>query len=159
MHGQAYLRKGMIAHLNTALEEYLWLASQVPAGLLDTAPAGGQSVRAALLDLAMRLDTVAYPTLIALIEGQAPPEALAAEQVAARARAWAAADLMVAMKQMRYRFQATETLLHDTADIAWGSAEQGPSPLARAVFALWQDLLARLHALAGLVAALPGAAT
>src|SRR6476469_2063061 len=109
MHGQAYLRKGMIAHLNTALEEYLWLASPVPADVLDTAPAGGQSVRAALLDLAMRLDTVAYPALIALVEGRPPPDAPAAEQVAARARAWAAADLMVAMKQIRSRLQATET--------------------------------------------------
>lgn len=159
MHGQAYFRQGLIGHLNTALEEYLWLASQVPAGLLDTVPAGHPaSVRATLLGLALDLDTVAYPAILARLAGRPGPAALPADQVQAQARAWAAAELMVAMKQIRYRFQATEALLHDTTAVDWAGNGSSPTPLAQAVFALWQHLLDRLHDLAGLVAALPAPA-
>lgn len=156
MHGQAYFRQGLIVHLNTALEEYLWLASQVPAGLLDAIPAGHPaSVRASLLDLALYLDTVAYPAILALLEGRPAPAALPPDLVQTQARSWAAAELMVAMKQMRYRFQATEALLHDTTAVDWAGSGSAPTPLAQAVFALWRQLLDRLHDLAGLVAALP----
>ena len=158
MHGQAYHRKVIIPHLNNALEEYLWLASQVPAALLDTDPAGhGPPVRRQLLDLALELDTVVYPTLIALLDGRAAPVPLSAEDVAARRASWNTADLMIAMKQMRYRFQATEALLQDTVDIDW-ITPAGPAPLALAVFALWRRLLRALDTLGGTVAALePGA--
>jgi hypothetical protein len=161
MHGQAYHRKVIIPHLNNTLEDYLWLASQVPAALLDTAPAGvsleaGPPVRRQLLDLALELDTVVYPTLIALLDGRTAPVSLSAEDVVTRRTAWNAADLMIAMKQMRYRFQATEALLQDTVDIDW-STPAGPTPLALAVFALWRRLLRALDALGGTVAALePG---
>src|SRR5690348_6006637 len=107
MHGQAYHRKVIIPHLNNALEEYLWLASQVPVALLDTTPAGhGPAVRRQLLDLALELDTAVYPALIALLDGRDKPAALSAEELAARRASWNAADLMIAMKQIRYRFQA-----------------------------------------------------
>jgi hypothetical protein len=161
MHGQAYHRKVIIPHLNNALEEYLWLASQIPAALLDAAPAdasfeAGPSVRRQLLDLALELDTVVYPALIALLDGREAPSALPTDEVAARRAAWNAADLMVAMKQIRYRFQATEALLQDTMDIDW-STPAGPTPLAQAVFALWRQLLQALDTLGGTVAALePG---
>ncbi len=155
MHGQAYLRKGIITHLNTTLEDYLWLAAQVPENLLDHVPGGAAgSVRGALLDLAVDLDTRAYPLLIALVEGQEPPAALPPDGVARRRTAWADADLMVAMKQIRYRFQATESLLTDTLDAGWGTSSGEPTPLALAAFALWRQLLARLDALATLVATL-----
>jgi hypothetical protein len=162
MHGQAYHRKVIIPHLNNALEEYLWLASQVPVALLDTAPAGaaleaGPSVRRQVLDLALELDTTVYPALIALLDGRAAPPTLPLDDVAVRRAAWNAADLMVAMKQIRYRFQATEALLEDTVDIDW-STPAGPTPLALAVFALWRRLLRALDTLGGTVAALePGA--
>ena len=158
MHGQAYHRKVIIPHLNNALEEYLWLASQVPVALLDTTPADdGASVRRQVLNLALELDTVVYPALIALLDGRAGPPALAADEIAARRASWNAADLMVAMKQIRYRFQATEALLQDTVDIDW-STPDGPTPLALAVFALWRRLLRALDTLGGTVAALePGA--
>jgi hypothetical protein len=158
MHGQAYHRKVIIPHLNNALEEYLWLASQVPADLLDTDPPGnGPPVRRQLLDLALELDTVVYPTLIALLDGRPAPVPLSAEDVAARRASWNTADLMIAMKQMRYRFQATEALLQDTVDINW-ITPAGTAPLALAVFALWRRLLRALDTLGGTVAALePGA--
>jgi hypothetical protein len=162
MHGQAYHRKVIIPHLNNALEEYLWLASQVPVALLDTTPAGasleaGPPVRRQLLDLALDLDTVLYPALIALLDGRAAPAPLPAEDVDARRAAWNAADLMIAMKQIRYRFQATEALLQDTVDIDWNTPA-GPTPLALAAFALWRRLLRALDTLGGTVAALePGA--
>jgi hypothetical protein len=162
MHGQAYHRKVIIPHLNNALEEYLWLASQVPVALLDTTPAGasleaGPPVRRQVLNLALELDTGVYPALIALLDGRAGPQALAADEIAARRASWNAADLMVAMKQIRYRFQATEALLQDTVDIDW-STPDGPTPLALAVFALWRRLLRALDTLGGTVAALePGA--
>jgi hypothetical protein len=114
-------------------------------------------VRRQLLDLALELDTVVYPTLIALLDGRTAPVSLSAEDVVTRRTAWNAADLMIAMKQMRYRFQATEALLQDTVDIDW-STPAGPTPLALAVFALWRRLLRALDALGGTVAALePGA--
>jgi len=157
MHGQAYLRKGIISHLGNALEEILWLAAQVPAAALDTIPAGApRSVRDQLLDLALELDLQAYPRLIALLEGRAAPPALAPEQVAARRTAWVTAELMVAMKQIRYRFQATEALLEETADVVWGTPAAGPTPLAAAAFDLWRLLLRRLDTLAATVAALDG---
>lgn len=159
MHGQAYLRKGLITHLNTALEEYLWLAASVPEAQLDTVPPGAEgSVRSALLDLALDLDTRAYPLLLALLEGHPPPDPLPPDMVARRRTSWADADLMVAMKQIRYRFQATEALLESTLDPMWGTATGTPTPLALAVFALWRHLLARLDSLAALVARLYGVA-
>jgi hypothetical protein len=88
------------------------------------------------------------------VEGQPPPPALSADVIAHRRAAWAGADLMVAMKQVRYRFQTTEALLEETADLAWGSPEAGPTPLARAAFQCWRTLLARLDSLADLVARL-----
>ncbi|MDQ2806393.1 MAG: hypothetical protein M3Z04_05670 [Chloroflexota bacterium] len=155
MHGQAYLRKGIITRLNTTLEDYLWLTAQVPEDRLDAVPPGAAgSVRAALLDLAVDLDTRAYPLLIALVEGQESPPPSPAEVVARRRTAWEDADLMIAMKQIRYRFQATESLLTDTLDAGWGTASGAPTPLALAAFALWRQLLVRLDALATLVAAL-----
>ncbi|HUS15805.1 MAG TPA: hypothetical protein VM536_12405 [Chloroflexia bacterium] len=155
MHGQPYLRKGIVARLNTTLEDYLWLAAGVPAALLDTVPPGATgSVRAALLALAMELDVEIYPLLIALVEGNPTPAHFSPDDLAARRAAWAGADLMVAMKQIRYRFQATEALLADTADIAWGTSEAGPTSLALAVFQCWRTLLARLDSLADLVARL-----
>ncbi|HMA36545.1 MAG TPA: hypothetical protein VKY74_18965 [Chloroflexia bacterium] len=155
MHGQAYYRKGMIAHVNTALEEYLWLAAQVPEPLLDTVPPGAPgSVRTALLELALELDTVAYPALIALLEGAEPPATLPPALLQSRRHAWEAAELMVAMKQIRYRFQATEALLQDTPAATWGVPGGRPTPLAAAVLALWRQLLARLDTLAATVAGL-----
>src|SRR5687767_13956822 len=107
MHGQAYFRKGIVPHLHTALEEVLWLASQVPVDRLDTVPAGATgSVRARLLALAVDLDVTIYPPLIALVDGHDPPATLDSATVASRRAGWAAADLMVAMKQIRYRYQA-----------------------------------------------------
>lgn len=154
MHGQAYLRKGLIAHLGTTLEEYLWLAAQVPADLLDTVPARApRSVRTELIDLAVELDTVVYPALIALLEDGTAP-VLPADLIAARRASWTAADLMVAMKQIRYRFQATAALLADTPDAVWGHPTGAPTPLAGAVFGLWRQLLAHLDTLAATVAAL-----
>jgi hypothetical protein len=114
-------------------------------------------VRRQVLNLALELDTVVYPALIALLDGRAGPPALAADEIAARRASWNAADLMAAMKQIRYRFQATEALLQDTVDIDW-STPDGPTPLALAVFALWRRLLRALDTLGGTVAALePGA--
>jgi hypothetical protein len=155
MHGQAYLRKGIIPHLGNALEEYLWLGSQVPTAQLDTVPPGRTtSVRTQILDLAVDLDLQVYPALIALIEGNATPPPLDPDTVTERRTAWATADLMVAMKQIRYRFQATEALLEETSDAIWGHPTGAPTPLAQATFALWRMLLDRLAPLADTVAGL-----
>ncbi len=155
MYGEAYLRKGLIPHVATTLEEYLWLASQVPDALLTATPPGGSPpVRAQVLDLALDLDVRVYPALLALLDARDAPPVLDSDTVAARRRSWGAAEWMVALKQIRYRFQATESLLTDTPEAVWGHPTGRPTPLARAVFALWQDLLQALARLARTVAAL-----
>ena len=85
MYGEAYLRKGLIPHVATALEEYLWLASQVPDALLTQAPAGGgPPVREQVLDLALDLDLRVYPALLAQLDARDAAPVLDPDTVAAR---------------------------------------------------------------------------
>ncbi|MGI8586399.1 MAG: hypothetical protein ACR2M0_01740 [Chloroflexia bacterium] len=149
MHAQAYYHHGIIAHIAAALEEYLWLTSQVPEDRLDTLlPPDGLSLRDTLINLGRDFDMLAYPQILALLDGNPPPPLPSDDDLAATRRSWAAADLMLAMKQIRYRFQAVEARLAAAPPEAWFTADSGPTPLALACFALWKILLSHLTALA-----------